>query len=224
MQRTDELAVIEYEAWRILELGRSGPDRVVPQYPSWTLRDLVIHVAGVHGRTGTICETLAAERIPLASMPEGADPFDWAAEQLERMLQGLATADPHASVWTFVDDPALGFWQRRMLIETGVHRWDAQSAAGEPDPLLDVVARQGLDEFGQLYLPRLDDVPGLELHATDLGHTWRLGPDPAAATVSASASDLFLRLMSRPGAALPRAWEQAVDALGSPADYEARAR
>jgi uncharacterized protein (TIGR03083 family) len=224
MQSTDELAVIEYEAWRIIEWGRQGPDRVVPQYPSWTLRDLVIHVAGVHGRTGTVCETLAAQRVPLASMPQDADPFDWAAEQLERMLHGLATADPGASVWTFVADPALRFWQRRMLIETGVHRWDAQSAASEPDPLLDVVARHGLDEFSQLYLPRLADVPTLELYATDLGHRWCLGPGRPEAVVSGNASDLFLRLMSRPGAALPRSWEQAVDALGSPADRDAQAR
>ena len=53
-----DLAAIEYEGWRLIELGRGAPDRIVPQYPTWTMRDLVIHVAEVHGRTGAICETL----------------------------------------------------------------------------------------------------------------------------------------------------------------------
>lgn len=213
-----DLVAIEYEAWRIIELGRQSPDRVVPQYPTWTLRDLVLHVAGVHGRTGAVCETLATERLPTATLPPGADPFDWAAEQLALMLAALAEADPSAAVWTFVDDPSLAFWSRRMVVETGVHRWDAQGATSEPEPLLDIVARHGLDEFNDLYLPRLGEVPAIELHATDLGRTWRLGQGEPVERIEGKASDLFLRLMARPGVALPGPWEQAVDALGSPAD------
>jgi uncharacterized protein (TIGR03083 family) len=121
-------------------------------------------------------------------------------------------------VWTFVADRSLDFWRRRMVIETGVHRWDAQLAATEPEPLFRRVSRYGLDEFDQLYLPRLGDVPTLELRATDLGRTWRYGDGDPVATVEGPASDLFLRLMSRLGVALPNAWEEAVDALGSPAD------
>ncbi len=218
MSRDKDLAAVEYEAWRIIELGRRAPERVVPQYPTWTLRDLVLHVAGVHGRTRVVCETLATKRVPTATVPAGADPFDWAARQLAEMLEALAAADPAAEVWTFVDDPALAFWSRRMVVETGVHRWDAQGALDEPEPLLDIVAAHGLDEFAALYLPRLGDVPTLELFATDLGRRWRFGGGEPDVTVEASASDLFLRLMSRPGVALPEPWEQAVDALGSPAD------
>ena len=218
MTTVKDLALIEYEAWRIIELGRQMPEKIVPQYPTWTLRDLVIHVAGVHGRTADICETLPTERVAIPPVPDEADPFDWAAMQLARMLTGLADADPHARVWTFVADRSPDFWRRRMVIETGVHRWDAQLAATEPEPLFDRVARYGLDEFDQLYLPRLGDVPTLELRATDLGRTWRYGDGDPAATVEGPASDLFLSLMSRPGAALPRAWEEAVDKLASPAD------
>ena len=218
MSKDRDLAAIEYEAFRLIELGRQAPDRTVPQYPTWVLRDLVIHVAEVHGRTGAICETLPTERISGPELPAEADPFDWAAEQLARMLEGLAMADPAAHVWTFVDDPSLGFWIRRMVVETGVHRWDAHSAVGKPVELLTTVSRHGLDEFTDLYLPRLGDVPTLELHATDLGRTWRFGSGEPEAVIEGEASDVFLRLMSRPGVALPSSWEQAVDALGSPAD------
>jgi uncharacterized protein (TIGR03083 family) len=218
MSSDRDLAVIEYEGWRIIELGRHAPDAKVPQYPTWTMRDLVLHVAGVHGRTGAVCTTLATERVPLAEPPGAADPFDWAAEQLSAMLAALADADPAATVWTFVDDPSLGFWTRRMVIETGVHRWDAQGAVGTAEPLLDTVASHGLDEFAGLYLPRLGDVPVIELRALDLGRGWRFGDGAPESVVEGTASDLFLRLMSRPGVALPSEWEQAVDALGSPAD------
>lgn len=218
MNKDKDLATIEYEAFRLIELCRQTAERVVPQYPTWTMRDLVIHVAEVHGRTGVICETLPATRVPGPKLPVDEDPFDWAAEQLARMLEGLAMADPAAHVWTFVDDPVLGFWVRRMVIETGLHRWDAHSAVGEPVELLTRVSAHGLDEFPELYLPRLGDVPSIELCATDLGRTWRYGKGEPAVRIEGEASDLFLRLMSRPGVALPRPWEQAVDALGSPAD------
>lgn len=218
MTAAKDLAAIEYEGWRLIELGRQTPDRIVPQYPSWTMRDLVVHVAEIHGRTGAICETLPASRIPSPELPSDEDPFDWAAEQLARMLEGLAMADPAAPVWTYVDDPALEFWVRRMVVETGVHRWDAHSAVGEPVELLTSVSRQGLDEFADLYLPRLGDVQTIEMTATDLGHSWRYGEGEPTARIEGEASDLFLRLMSRPGVELPADWARAVDALGSPAD------
>lgn len=213
-----ELEAIEREGRCIIELGRTVPAAVVPQYPTWTMTELVTHIGSVHGRTADVCEQLPAERIPATRPPDGADPFDWATDELERMLSRLAAADPDAEVWTFVPSPRLAFWSRRMVIETGVHRWDAEGAAGRPEPLLEVVATSGLDEFAGLYLPRLGDVPTLELHAPDIDRWWRFGEGEPEATVAGSASDLFLRLMSRPGVALPRAWEQAVDALGSPAD------
>jgi uncharacterized protein (TIGR03083 family) len=213
-----QLQAIERDGRRIIEIGRASPEAVVPRYPTWTVLDLVLHVAGVHGRTWALCRSLAQERLPLAERPAGADPVAWAGAQLEGMLDALRTADPEASVWTFVEDRRLGFWARRMVIETGVHRWDAEGAIGVPEPLPALVATSGLDEFAALYLGRLGAVPPIELHATDLGRTWRFGEGEPVAAVDGTASDLFLRLMSRPGAPLPPAWERAVDSLATPAD------
>jgi uncharacterized protein (TIGR03083 family) len=217
MRWTEGLAGIARDGRRIIGLGRGAPDRIVPQYPTWTLRVLVAHVAGIHARTAAICDTLADER-PAAVVPPEGDPFDWAEASLEAMLGSLAAADPEAEVWTLVSDRRLSFWCRRMLIETGVHCWDAQTALEDVQSLPSLVASNGLDEFRELYLPRLGDVPTIELVATDLGRSWRFGGGRPTACVEGTASDLFLRLMSRPGAVLPAAWEQAVDALGSPAD------
>ncbi len=218
MSNPQDLAAIELEGRRIIELGWHEPDRAVPQYPTWRLRDLVIHVAGVHGRTASICRKLPTERIPTPRLPEGHDAFDWAHEQLDAMLEALRAADPEAEVWTLVPDRRLAFWERRMVIETGVHRWDAQGAVEDPGPLLRTVASHGLNEFGDLYLPRLGDVPTIRLAATDLHRSWIYGDGEPVATVKGAVSDLYLRLMSRPGTHLPAEWERAVDALRSAAD------
>jgi len=61
-------------------------------------------------------------------------------------------------------------------------------------------------------------VQTIELTATDLGRSWRYGDGEPTARIAGEASELFLRLMSRPGVELPADWAQAVDSLGSPAD------
>jgi len=212
------LAAIESEGTRLLGFASRAPERSVPHYPNWTLRDLVSHAASIHARTTVICTTLPQARCSPVRLPAGRDPFDWYAETLPEMVEALRSADDDAEVWTLYEDPRLRTWQRRMLIETGVHRWDAQQAVEEPDPLLPIVTSSGLDEFRELWLPRLGAVPGLEVTATDLGRSWQFGHGEPVSSVSDSASNLYLRLMARPGASLPPMWEAAVDAVPTPAD------
>jgi uncharacterized protein (TIGR03083 family) len=218
MAPDEQLTVIDEEGRRLIDVARRDPDLVVPQYPTWTLRDLVVHVASVHGRVTTVCQSLPVERVPAAERPPGTDPFDWAAVTLAQMLEALGTADLNNEVWTLIEDKRLGFWVRRMVIETGLHRWDAESAFGPPQPLRSTMATQGLDEFSEMFLARLGDVPTVEFEATDLDLVWRYGDGSPTATIEGTASDLFLRLMSRPGVSLTPEWEAAVDALGSPAE------
>lgn len=117
LELEQDLATIEREARRIIELARAAPDLAVPQYPTWTLRDLLLHVAGVHGRTAEICLRLPQERIPTPELPRRSDPFQWATVQLELMLEGLRRADTDAEVWSFVPDRRLAVWRRRMVVE-----------------------------------------------------------------------------------------------------------
>ena len=69
------------------------------------MRDLVAHTAEVHGRTATICEVLPIDRIPGPQLPDEADPFEWAAEQLASMADQAGVGD--ALVETAAWDP---FW------------------------------------------------------------------------------------------------------------------
>jgi len=215
----ENLASIESEGRRLGEAARRDPGRVVPQYPGWTLADLVAHTASMHGRTTLICRDLPAERISAARLPEGKDPVRWYEETLEEMLQVLEVADPATPVWGFAPTPNLGFWERRMVIETGIHRWDAFHALGETEPLTDRVAESGLDEFGEMWLPRLGDteLQPLGVEAVDLLRSWVYGGGTATSTITGTGSDLYLRLMSRPSTVeLPADWSAAVDGLEPP--------
>ena len=215
----ENLASIESEGRRLGEAARSNPQGPVPQYPDWTLADLVAHTASMHRRTILICRDLPSERISAPRLPEGEDALDWYEETLEEMLRVLEDADPQTPVWTLSLVPTLGFWEQRMVIETGIHRWDAYQALGQIEPLTNRVAESGLDEFGEVWVPRLGDTPPspLRVVATDLSREWVYGEGEPARSMTGAASDLYLRLMSRPSVAeLPEDWAAAVDGLAPP--------
>lgn len=217
MLSAENLAGIESEGRRIGQAVRRDPDRAVPQYPDWSLADLASHTASIHGRTTLVCRNLPTERVSAPRLPEGKDVLDWYEETLDEMLATLTDTDPALSCWGFAPEWNLGLWERRMVVETGIHRWDAYQAFGEEDRLTDLVARSGLDEFGPMWVARLDELPTLQMKATDLGEDWVYGEGKPVASVEGTASDLFLRLMSRSSPVeLPEAWAQAVDGLAPP--------
>lgn len=217
MLSAENLAGIESEGRRLGQAARRDPGLPVPQYPDWTLADLASHTASIHGRTVQICKELPTERISAPRLPDGKDPIDWYEETLDDMLAVLTEADPNTACWGFWPNPNLGFWERRMVIETGVHRWDAFGAFGEEDRLTDLVARSGLDEFGDMWLPRLGEVQTLRVTADDFERSWVFGDGDPTASVQGTASDIYLRLVSRPSPVeLPDDWTRAVDGLGPP--------
>jgi uncharacterized protein (TIGR03083 family) len=213
----ENLASIESEGRRLAAWARRDPERAVPQYPDWNLTDLAAHTASIHGRTARIVTELPTERIPSSRLPEGSYALDWYDETLEIMLAALRVADPELSCWGFGPYPTVGFWERRMVIETGVHRWDAAQAFGEEDRLIDNVAVSGLDEYADMWLPHLGDVQPLSLLATDLKRSWGFNSGDTDLRLEGTASDLYLRLMSRPSPVeLPQDWATAVDGLAPP--------
>lgn len=213
MPSVESIWSIEIEGERLLDLARSDPDRTVPQYPGWTMRDLISHTASIHGRTTLICETLPTERVSAPRLPDGADALDWYEANLAGMVAALKTVDSDAEVWTFGGSQTVAFWERRMVVETGVHRWDADNALENESPLFDYVAKSGLDEFPEMWLAHLGELPTLEINALDIGESWVYGDGPPSESVEGLASAIYLRLMSRPGAPLPEPWEAAVDSI-----------
>lgn len=217
MRWAENLASIESEGRRLAAAARMDPEREVPQYPGWSLADLASHTASIHGRTVLICRELPAERISAPRLPHGTDPIDWYEQTLDEMLEALTAADPDSPVWALGEPHTLEFWERRMVVETGVHRWDAEQAVERFEPLTDRVAGQGLDEFPVMWLPQLGEVTTLLVVAADLGRSWVYGRGDPVSTVEGPASEIYLRLASRPSTVeLPTEWAAAVDGLSPP--------
>lgn len=82
-----------------------------------------------------------------------------------------------------------------------MHRWDAQSCIGTPEPIDAEVANDGVAEFLSIMLgTREAELPqSVELIAVDTGSSWVVGPTETKpqATVRASASDMVLLLYRR---------------------------
>lgn len=217
MLSAENLASIESEGRRLGAAARQNPARPVPQYPGWDLADLVSHTASILGRTTLICRQLPTQRISAPRLPDGADPVEWYHQTLEETLETLEQADPETPAWAFGPRPHLGFWERRMVIETGIHRWDAYQALEETGPLTDRVATSGLDEFPDMWLSPLGEVQPLEVAETDGGGSWTYGKGKPEVTLRGSVSDLYLRLVARPSPVeLPDDWKTAVDGLAPP--------
>ena len=218
MLSADYLGEIRSEGEHVLELGRLDRERPVPQYPGWLITDLVSHLGGNHARTTIICREFPTERPSAPRPPEGSDILDWYQGNLEEMLIALEESDPDAPVWGFWPVSTIGLWEKRMVIETGLHRWDADQAFGDPAPLTALMGRTALDEFVDMWVPRLGEVPGvLEVTATDLGESWSFGSGSGKGTATGSASDIYLRLMSRPSPVeLPDEWAAVIDSLEPP--------
>jgi uncharacterized protein (TIGR03083 family) len=209
------LEAISGEGGRLVALARQRPDATVPHYPEWTLRDLAEHTGGILSRTTKVASERVQERVKGETLPPGTDAIDWLERNLSEMVEALAAVGSSEAVWSFLPDGSIAAWERRMTVEIGVHRWDAQQSIEAPEPLLDVVATSGLDEFPDMFLERLGTLPTLRLQATDVDREWTYGPGSATESVSGTASDLYLRLMARPGSELSEEWAAAIDGVPS---------
>jgi uncharacterized protein (TIGR03083 family) len=201
----------------------------VPSCPGWTVADLARHTGTIHRWTTGIVESEATARVPL---PEATSPWEsadgwaqWLASGATPLLGVLRSAGPLTAVWSWGPGRTSGWWARRMLHETTVHRADAELALGVPDPVIDpLVAADGIDEFlfnlpsARRPYPHLASLPtgaSLHLHATDVdgewvirftdsGIAWERGHEKATAAVRGPVAALLLFTYGRRAAGDPR--------------------
>ncbi len=113
------------------------------------------------------------------------------------LLDALRAAPPEQPAWVWWrDDRTAGAIARHQVQEAAVHRWDAQSAAGTPEPLAAAVADDGVDEFVWIARQLREPAP-ITLIATDSGRTFPVSDMQPVVSVSATASDLVLLLYGR---------------------------
>ena len=216
------LSLIEGRSAALREAAAAAPDMTVtvPGCPDWSLSDLISHLGGVHRfwaatvASGDDSAPPPAER--LGDMGPHGDPLEWSAASTDLLVTALRASGPDAPAWTWWADSGApmtaGAIARHQVQEAAVHAFDAQEAAGRPEPLPAAVAVDGVGEFLTVYPGSRGAWPHrparVAFQAIE-GPSWTLDLSPAGATadpaasgdpvtrVQATASDLVLFLYRR---------------------------
>jgi uncharacterized protein (TIGR03083 family) len=194
----------------------AGLDAAVPTCSDWTVEQLVRHAARPLQWATANVEAGGAMVMPdqLERPPKGPAALPWFRAAADKCVAQLGEAGPDAPAWGWAGDDRAAFWARRMAQEMAVHRYDAESAAGERRPIDGELAVDGIDEFFSLlaFHPAGGSAAGsgetIHLHCTDREGEWLLRRQPdglqverrhAKGDVAArgTASDLLLVLQSR---------------------------
>lgn len=210
----------------------AGADMAAPvrSCPGWNLGQLLRHVGGDHRWAEEVVRTEATgplagglvDDVSAYTHEDGAVLDGWLADGAGTLAVTLRRAGPGRKVWTPADgQDTVGFWARRMLYETVVHRADAALATGTRFTVKEELAVDAVEEWlefstvPEAFASRSEEPdvlgPGRTLHLdadgagrwrVDLTGTrprWRRVParDEAAVTVHAPVTDLLLCLYRR---------------------------
>jgi len=186
----DELITLE------AAIRAADPQAPVPTCPGWSVRKLTAHVGAVHRWAEATVASSSPTRLDMRSIDlelpardGGAESWaDWIAGGGAKLLATLRACDPTAAAWSWAEEQTAGWWLRRQLHETVIHRIDAQHVAGPVSPVDPLVAVDGIDEHlsnikaSATFSPEVAVLRGegsLHLHATDVEGEWmiELGPD-----------------------------------------------
>jgi uncharacterized protein (TIGR03083 family) len=239
MDRSTYRTAFHREATALAAAARQGLEARVPSCPDWTVAALVTHIAAdVYAPRikhvalrprGDVVRSYAdldlppqfeawveSERDDLRVLPSGiVELYERTAARLEAALYALAPDEPMHTWWE--PDRTAGFLQRRMALETAIHRWDTQLAHGAPEPIETELATEGIEEIFEVMLlarrgwaenPRQGAGEIYHFHRTDGQGEWlvRFAPEGPVITrehargdlaVRGPASDLFLFLWQR---------------------------
>ncbi|GLZ34259.1 hypothetical protein Lesp02_64460 [Lentzea sp. NBRC 105346] len=196
------LEVISSEAALLASSARGQrPERGIPACPGLNLGETVRHVASGY-RLGLEWIRLGEEPTVWQQYPaEGQDMPDFVLASAAALLEVLGDHDPEdpCATW-WPEQENYGFWGRRFMHETTVHRMDIQAAAGlTVDPVDEEVALDGIDEVLTLWFTHKLTVLGVRgtrdgtVAVRSGGQTWlaRCGPTgSSAARVSDEEADI----------------------------------
>lgn len=201
--------------------ARTGLAAGVPSCPEWTVRDLLLHIGGIHRWAAAVVGEARTEPVGIKQpydivdeLPSDGALVDWYRTGHAALVATLERAPADLDCWTFLRAPSpLAFWARRQTHETTIHRVDAELASGRPTPVAPEVADDGIDELLTCFRSRrlrADPEQSLHVHATDTGGHWllRIRPDElvaeripdgvaAALSVAGPACDLYYALWNR---------------------------
>jgi uncharacterized protein (TIGR03083 family) len=178
-----DLAVAEIRRMAAVCEG-ADPSTPVATCPGWDLAELQRHLGTVNRWAAAMVERGSQQRLGREDVDwdEPADPRRlpaWLAEGADVCEQAFRAADPSFAMWAWGWPKTAGFWPRRMIHESGVHRADAELALGRQPSFDDEVAADGVDEL-------LDNLPHAAYFAPNVAELRGDGEVLAFVTPSAS--------------------------------------
>ena len=198
------------------------PGADVPTCPGWTAQQLFRHVG--RGDRWAAAIVRSGGPVDTRAVPDGRPPDDglvgWLRAGPVALVEAVKQGGAERSVWTFTGPQPAGWWIRRRLHESVVHRADAALVAGQEYVLPAELAADGMSEWLGLLAARpagqgpgpLADGVTLHLHATDDGLgtagewlvrgvggaiEWRHGHGKGDAAVRGPARELLLTAYRR---------------------------
>lgn len=237
------LLVVENVALAAL-LGDADLSTPVPTCPEWTVQQLIRHVGRGDRWSAQIVAEQSMEAIDPYTVEGGKPPADragliaWLRAGPRLLFDAVDATGPRTPVWTFLGPRPAGWWIRRRLHETLVHRADAALALGAQFVADAPVAADAITEYLERAVIRagaegpaggdrpLGDGQSLHLHATDpglgVGGEWTILGRPdgiavdhehghATTALRGPARDLLLAMVRRAAAA-----DLAVEVFGEP--------
>jgi uncharacterized protein (TIGR03083 family) len=222
VERAIDLAAAEIR--RLGEVCRGvDPATPVPSCPEWDIAELLRHVGMVNRWAATMVEQSSQERLKREAMesdqPDDPDALaDWVAAGADFVESRFAAADPTTEMWAWGWPKNAGFWPRRMVHETGVHRADAELALGRTPAFTPEVAVDGVEELldnlphALYFRPSVAELKGdgevlafvtpeaawtIPLHTEGFDWVGDEAPGADATLACSSATDLLLTLYGR---------------------------
>lgn len=143
-------------------LAQADPGAPVPSCPDWTAADLLTHLTDVQRRwamvvagrlqspprdggaeAGSEPDSAVSDTAPGSAWNAAVTRFDVASAGLVAALSDAVDSEP---AWTWSREHTVGWIRRRQAHEALVHSIDAELVLGEPGPIPDDLAEDGIDE------------------------------------------------------------------------------
>jgi uncharacterized protein (TIGR03083 family) len=212
------LELLETDGHLLRVAATGNLDKAVPACPGWTVRDAVEHTAEVYEHKIACIQLGGARPDPWPPIWSSArDPLVWFDAAHASLLENLRTADPTGPSWTWWPaDQSVGFWIRRMVQETAIHRVDVQSATDGVTPIDTELAIDGIDEVLVMMLAgdwTDDPQPGSSgIVVVNAGHrAWRVEFSPTEIKVDQVADKSATQVTGEPSPLLLWLWGRAPD-------------
>jgi uncharacterized protein (TIGR03083 family) len=182
----DYLDIISDETSRIVDGYERDRSARVPWSDRWSVGTVARHVAGTHHVVAEVVRDrpdadfglFGQLRTPEKDAPEFVE---WFRSGTTSLLEQLSTVPADDECWSWYEGGRwVGWWARRMALETLVHRADTDMARGVDFSVAPEIAADGIDEYLDVFVAasrKASDAPAgpiVSFECTDRSDRWWL--------------------------------------------------